>query len=194
MLISESVDVSPRAVDYPGTPGLYSPAMVEGWREVVSAVRRASASPPPFFCQLFHAGRISHGSFREDGSPGVAPSAIAAGLQIYTPTGMQDAAVPEALTEEGIQETLTEYVDGARAAIEAGFDGVEINGGDGYLVHQFLSDGTNQRTDGYGGSAENRMRFLLEVVDAVSDAIGSTRVAVRVSPVNTTNNTTTSDA
>lgn len=193
LLVSEAVDISPAAIGYPGTPGLYSPEMVAGWKQVVAAVRAAQPGPAPFFCQLFHTGRVSHGSLREDGSPGVAPSAIAAGVDLYTPVGLEAAAVPTALDEAGIAATVADYVAAAKGAMEAGFDGVEINGGNGYLVHQFLSDGTNQRTDAYGGSPQERLRFVLEVVDALIDAIGADKVALRVSPRNTTNNVSESD-
>jgi len=193
LLISEACDVSPAAIGYPGTPGIYTPEMVRGWKAVVAAVRGAQPAPAPFFCQLFHTGRVSHGSLRADGSPGVAPSAIAAGVDLYTPVGLEAAAMPTALTAEGIADTVADYVAAAHAAIDAGFDGVEINGGNGYLVHQFLSDGTNHRTDAYGGSVENRLRFVLEVIDAVGEAIGFDRVALRVSPKNTTNNVHESD-
>jgi N-ethylmaleimide reductase len=193
LLITEACDVSPAAIGYPGTPGLYSAEMVAGWSQVVGAVRRAQATPGPFFCQLFHSGRVSHGSLRADGSPGVGPSAIAAGLDLYTPVGLVPAAVPTALDATGIAQTVADYVAAAKGAIEAGFDGVEINGGNGYLIHQFLSDGSNQRSDTYGGSIDNRLRFALEVVDAVAAAVGAGRVGLRVSPVNGINGVEESD-
>jgi N-ethylmaleimide reductase len=184
LMITESVDVSPGAVGYPGTPGLYTRAQVEGFRQLVAHVRAARPQPGPFFCQLFHTGRVSHVSFQPDGAAPVAPSAIAADAQLYTSEGMQPASMPRALDPGEIAEVVREYVRAARGAIEAGFDGVEINAGNGYLIDQFLNDGTNQRTDRYGGSVENRIRFLSEIVDAVGAAVGSARVAVRVSPIN----------
>lgn len=193
LLVSESVDVSPAAIGYPGTPGLYAPEMVAGWKQVVASVRAAQPVPAPFFCQLFHTGRVSHVSFREDRSPGVAPSAITAPVQLYTFGGLQDASEPVVLTVAGIAETIEDYVTCAKGAIEAGFDGVEVNGGNGYLVHQFLADGTNQRTDAYGGSAENRVRFVVELIDALIDAVGAERVALRVSPRHTSNGVSDSD-
>ena len=193
LLISEAVDVSPRAIGYPGTPGLYTDAMVQGWTEVVAAARAAQPEPAPFFAQLFHTGRVSHVSLREDRTPGVAPSAIAAKMQLYTSGGMVDASVPEALTEDGIRETIASFVAAAKGAIAAGFDGVEVNGGNGYLVHQFLSDGANQRTDGYGGSPEARIRFATELVDALIASVGADKVALRISPTNDTNDVTESN-
>ena len=193
LLISESVDVSPEAIGYPGTPGLYSAEMVAGWKQVVDAVRDAQDEPAPFFCQLFHTGRVSHTSLRADGTPGHAPSAIQADVQLYTPVGMVQASVPKAMTGEDITRTIGHYVAAAEGAVAAGFDGVELNAGNGYLLHQFLADGTNQRTDGYGGSVDGRLRFVLEVIDAVSEAIGPDKVAVRVSPVYTTNGVSDSD-
>ena len=193
LLVTESIDVSPQAIGYPGTPGLYTTDMVEGWRGVVQAVRAAQPTAAPFFAQLFHTGRVSHTSLRPDGSAPVAPSPIPAGLQLYTPSGMQDASPPRALETDEIASVVGAYVAAARGAVEAGFDGVEINAGNGYLVEQFLRDGTNQRTDRYGGSVPNRLRFLVELVDALSDAIGSECVAVRVSPGNATNHCTDSD-
>ena len=194
LLVSESADVSPRAIGYPGTPGLYRRDQIEGWKRVVAAVREAQVAPAPFFCQLFHTGRVSHRSLKPDGSSPVAPSAVATKeVQLYTPEGMVPCSPPLAMSAMQIQETIQEYVQAAKGAIEAGFDGVEVNGGNGYLVDQFLRDATNRRTDGYGGDASRRVRFLVDLVDALSGAIGASRVAVRVSPMNPTNEVSDSD-
>ena len=191
LLISESVDVSPGAIGYPGTPGIYTEEQKEGWSTLVQAVKLTTGTP--FFCQLFHTGRVSHPSVRPDGSKPVAPSAIAADIQLYTPDGMQPAAEPEALSAEGIAEVVAEYVAAGEAAIDAGFDGVEVNAGNGYLIDQFLRDGSNTRTDAYGGDVEGRMRLLMDVVDGLCEAVGANRVGVRISPFNTTNGVSESD-
>lgn len=193
LLVSESVDVAPGAIGYPGTPGFYNDAQEAGWREVVAAVRDAQEQRSPFFCQLFHTGRISHVSLREGGAPPYAPSAIQAEVDLYTPAGMQRASMPHALTTEEVSDVVAEYVAAARRAVEAGFDGVEINAGNGYLVDQFLRDKTNKRTDRYGGTPARRAQFLLDIVDALSEAIGSHRIAVRISPLNKTNDIDDSD-
>ena len=192
LLISESIDVSPGAIGYPGTPGLYSDAQEKGWREVVGAVREAQTERAPFFCQLFHTGRISHESLR-GGAPPYAPSAVRAEVDLYTPLGMQQASTPHALTTDEVEGVVAEYVAAARRAMEAGFDGIEINAGNGYLIDQFLRDKTNKRTDRYGGTAAKRTQFLLDIVDALSDIIGGNKVAVRISPVNATNDISDSD-
>jgi N-ethylmaleimide reductase len=193
LLVTESIDVAPEAIGYPGTPGLYTPAMVSGWAAVVDAVRQAQPVRAPFFAQLFHTGRVSHPSFRADRSPGVAPSAIAADVQLYTFEGLVPAAVPTELTHAGIRTTIDHYVTAALGALQAGFDGVEINAGNGYLVHQFLADGTNHRLDPYGGTTANRVRFAVELVEAVAGAVGASRVGLRISPRHTTNGVSDSD-
>lgn len=193
LLVSESIDVSERAIGYPGTPGLYRDDQVLGWTALVRVVRLAQPAPAPFFAQLFHTGRVGHPAGRPDGSLPIGPSPIAAAVQLYTAEGMKDAAVPEAMSQQVIDETVAEYASAAAKAIEAGFDGVEINAGNGYLVDQFLRDGSNQRTDGYGGSIANRARFLLEITAAVSKAIGPERVGVRISPYNKSNGVDDSD-
>ncbi|MBX2804245.1 MAG: alkene reductase [Myxococcales bacterium] len=187
LIVTEAVDVSPRAVGYPGTPGWYTDEMKAGWKKLVAEVRSAQVAPAPIFSQLFHTGRVSHTSFQPEGGAPLSPSSDAAPVQLYTAEGMQAASPPEALTKEGIAEVVAEYVAAARAAFDAGFDGIEINGGNGYLVDQFLKAGCNQRTDEYGGGPDDRIRFLVELVDAISLAIGPSHVAVRVSPVNPTN-------
>ncbi len=193
LMVSEATDISPRAVGYPGTPGWYTDEQKAGWKMVVEKVRAAQSAPAPFFNQLFHTGRVSHTKFQPNGDPPQAPSAIASGVELFTGAGMEAASTPAALTKDGIASVIADYVAAGKAAIEAGFDGVEINGGNGYLIDQFLRDGTNKRDDEYGGDAKNRIRFLLEVTDTLIAALGDGKVAVRVSPVNTTNNVSESD-
>lgn len=193
LMVTESVDVSPRAIGYPGTPGIYRPDQVDGWKQVVTAVRDAQPAPAPFFLQLFHTGRVSHVSLRPDSSPPLAPSAVRCKVELFTPQGMQPASEPHPLSTAEIATVVDEYVAAAQRAVEAGFDGVEVNAGNGYLIDQFLRDGTNRRTDGYGGSPKHRARLLVEIVDALGSAVGRERVAVRVSPVNETNDVTESD-
>jgi N-ethylmaleimide reductase len=166
------------------TPGLHWPEQVEAWRRVTGAVHDRGGR---IFVQLMHAGRIGHPSLYPDGALPLAPSTIASGCQMFTPGGMLDHPTPRAMTLEDIGHTVEAFVRAARNAMEAGFDGVELHGASGYLIHQFLSDNTNVRTDAYGGSIENRIRFAVEVVRAVGDAIGPDRTGLRISPAITYN-------
>jgi N-ethylmaleimide reductase len=184
LIITEATQISPEGVGYPNTPGIHSAAQVQGWRHVTEAVH---AQGGRIFLQLWHVGRISHPSLQPEGQLPVAPSAIAASGNAMTLAGPQPFVVPRALTLPEISVIVQQYADGARRAIEAGFDGVEIHGANGYLIEQFLLDGTNQRSDEYGGSIENRARFLLEVTAAVVAAIGASAVGVRLSPRGTFN-------
>lgn len=192
LMITEATDVSPQAVGYPGTPGWYTDEQKAGWKTLVEKVKTARKGAP-LFNQLFHAGRVSHTSFQPNGASPQAPSAIAADVQLYTAEGMQAASEPEALSKEEIASVVNDYVAAGKAAITAGFDGVEVNAGNGYLVDQFFRDGTNQRDDDYGGSASNRIRFAVEIVDALVAALGADKVALRISPMNTTNGVSDSD-
>jgi N-ethylmaleimide reductase len=144
------------------------------------------------FLQLWHVGRISHPAFHNGELP-VAPSAIKPAGSIYTPEGMKEFVTPHALTIDEIANVVQDYVNGAKNAIEAGFDGVEIHGANGYLIDQFLRDGTNHRDDAYGGSIENRARFLLEIVEGICAAIGSDKTGVRLAPSGTFNDMKDSD-
>jgi N-ethylmaleimide reductase len=178
LIITEATQVAPGAQGYISTPGIHSPEQVAGWKAVTDAVHAAGGL---IFMQLWHVGRISHPDFRNGELP-VAPSAIAPrGLQTYTPGGMKDIPTPRALETSEIAGIVEEFRQAAANAKAAGFDGVEVHGANGYLLDQFLQDGTNQRTDQYGGSVENRARLLLEVVDAVKD-VWDERVGVRLSP------------
>ena len=177
-------------------PGLYLDARhpqrraVQGWRCVTGAVHVAGGR---IVLQLWHVGRISHQSFQPGGALPVAPSAIRPNGQAYTAKGFEPIPTPRALDIAEIPGIVAQYAQGARNAMAAGFDGVEVHGANGYLIDQFLRDGTNKRTDAYGGSIENRMRFLLEVVDAVIAVVGAERTGLRISPQNGQNDIADSD-
>jgi N-ethylmaleimide reductase len=182
LLITEGSPISPRGVGYPHTPGIYTEAQVAGWRVVTDAVHARGGR---IFVQLWHVGRVSHPSLQPDGGLPVSASAIApAGdSRIRTADGTPAPFVaPRALELEEIPGVVREFAEAARRAIDAGFDGVELHGANGYLIDQFLRDGTNLRTDAYGGPIAHRARFLLEVAEATAAAIGGDRVGVRLSP------------
>lgn len=183
LIISEGTPVSPVGKGYMATPGIYSDAQVEGWKPITAAVHEAGSK---ILAQIWHVGRVSHPLLTGGVQP-VAPSAIAAKGVVHTREGKFDMALPRALSVEEIAEVVQQYRRGAANAIRAGFDGVEIHGANGYLVDQFLRDGANQRDDAYGGSVQNRVRFALEVVDAVVAEIGAGRVGIRLSPVTPSN-------
>ena len=179
LLIAEATSVSPRGFGYPNTPGIYSKAQIEGWRLVTNAVHAAGGR---IFLQLWHVGRISHPSYQPDGDLPVAPSAIKPAGQVFTGEAMADYVTPRALELSEIPGIIQEYIHGAQCAKEAGFDGVEIHNANGYLLDQFLRDGTNKRSDSYGGSIANRARLTLEVTEAVVGVWGADRVGIRFSP------------
>jgi N-ethylmaleimide reductase len=181
LIVSEGIQPSPVARGYPATPGLYSPEQVRAWRPVTEAVHAAGGT---VFAQLMHAGRIGHPSLLPDGLSPVAPSAIAANAQVFTPQGPKPCVQPRELGEEEITATIGDFAAAARNAMAAGFDGVELHGANGFLIHQFLSPHANSRTDGWGGPAANRIRFATEVTKAVAGAIGADRVGVQFSPGN----------
>jgi N-ethylmaleimide reductase len=179
LIITEATQAGPDGQGYINTPGVHSDAQVAGWKKVTDAVH---AKGGYIFMQLWHVGRISHPDFRNGELP-VAPSAIAPrGVSTYTPDGMKPIPAPRALETSEIAGIVDEFRQGARNAKAAGFDGIEIHGANGYLLDQFLEDGTNQRTDQYGGSIENRERLLLEVVKAVTEVYPIEVVGVRLSP------------
>jgi len=186
LIITEASQISPMGVGYLYTPGIYNDAQIEGWEKVTTAVHEKGGL---IYLQLWHVGRVSHSSFLNGKLP-VAPSAVKIDGKHYTPEGMQPFEPPRALELHEIKEIVKEYAQAAKNAIKAGFDGVEIHGANGYLIDQFIKDGTNKRTDEYGGSIENRSRFLFEVVSAVCDAIGCERTALRLSPSGTFNSMT----
>ncbi|ELQ07104.1 putative oxidoreductase [Pseudomonas fluorescens BRIP34879] len=185
-MVSEGTQIEPRGQGYAWTPGIYSPAQIEGWRKVTNAVH---AEGGVIFAQLWHVGRVSHNALQPDGAAPVAPSAIQAEQAkafIATGPGTGDLVqppVPRALNLLEIDELVGQYAQAARNALDAGFDGVEIHSANGYLVNQFISAHSNQRDDQYGGSLNNRLRFLREVVEAVSQVVGPERLGVRFSPL-----------
>ncbi|HEU4883637.1 MAG TPA: alkene reductase [Longimicrobium sp.] len=190
LIVSEGSQVSPQGVGYPDTPGIHTDAQVEGWRRVTDAVH---AKGGRIFLQLWHVGRVSHPSLQPGGALPVAPSAIGAPGELYTGQGMKPFVTPHALETDEIAGVVQQFADGARRAFLAGFDGVELHGANGYLIDQFLRDGTNHRTDRYGGSVENRVRFLEEVTAAVVEVWGGERVGVRLSPMGLVNGMSDTD-
>jgi N-ethylmaleimide reductase len=178
LMVTEGTQVSPQGVGYIRTPGIHSPAQVAGWRQVTNAVHRAGGT---IFAQLWHVGRISHPDFH-DGALPVAPSAIAADGEVFTTRGRTKMVTPRALEADELPGIVDQFKKGAENALAAGFDGVELHGANGYLLDQFLRDGTNHRTDAYGGSIRNRARFPLEVTEAVAGVWGAERVGYKISP------------
>jgi N-ethylmaleimide reductase len=181
LIVSEATQVSPQGVGYPGTPGIHNAAQAAGWKLVTDAVHGAGGR---IFLQLWHVGRISHPSLQPGGALPVAPSAIAPTGQAWTTNGMEAFVTPRALETSEIPGIVEDFRRGAAYARDAGFDGVELHGANGYLIDQFLRDSTNKRTDRYGGSASNRARFLIEVTQALIGEWGGERVGVRLSPTN----------
>lgn len=190
LIVTESVPVSAAAVGYPFTPGIHTDAQAAGWLRVTNAVHSAGGR---IFVQLQHCGRISHPSLQHDGATPVAPSALRPSGQAVTYAGMQDFVTPRALEGHEIPGIVAQFRHAAETARRAGFDGVEIHGANGYIIDQFLRDGSNHRTDAYGGSAPNRMRLLNEVLDAVTAVWPSRRVGVRLTPENSFNSMSDSD-
>jgi N-ethylmaleimide reductase len=178
LIVSEGTQISPQGVGYIRTPGIHSAAQIAGWTAVTDAVHRAGGK---IFLQLWHAGRISHPDFHGGELP-VAPSAIAAEGEVFTEKGLQPMMAPRALELAELPGVVDQFRRGAENAKAAGFDGVELHGANGYLLDQFIRSGTNQRTDAYGGSVENRARLPLEVTRAVIDVWGADRVGYRISP------------
>jgi N-ethylmaleimide reductase len=181
LIVTEATQVSPQGVGYPGTPGIHSVEQVAGWKLVTDAVHGAGGR---IFLQLWHVGRISHPLLQPGGALPVAPSAIAPAGQAWTTNGMEAFVTPRALETSEIPGIVEDFRRGAANARDAGFDGVELHGANGYLIDQFLRDSTNKRSDHYGGSALNRARFLIEVTQALIGEWGGERVGVRLSPTN----------
>ena len=180
LIISEGTSPSANGIGYARIPGIYSAAQIAGWSKVTAAVHGQGAK---MFMQIMHCGRIGHPLNVPAGGQILAPSALAADGEMWTDSsGMQPNAMPTAMTEAQIKSTVAEYAQGAKNALDAGFDGVELHAANGYLLEQFIRPTSNQRTDAYGGSIENRARFVLEVVDAVVKAVGKDKVGIRLSP------------
>ena len=179
LIITEATNVSPMARGYVRTPGVYTPEQVESWRPVAEAVHARGGK---IFMQLFHTGRIALPDFLPGGARPVAPSAVRAKGQNYTDEGMKEFVTPRELTREEIRQTVGDFAAAAANAVAAGFDGVELHAASGYLVQQFLTTNANLRADEYGGSVENRARFLFEALDAMAGAVGAGRVGVKFSP------------
>ncbi|WP_329036172.1 alkene reductase [Streptomyces sp. NBC_00178] len=181
LLITEGIQPSAVGQGYPATPGLHSAEQVASWRKVTDSVHAAGGR---IFAQIMHAGRIGHPVLLPDGLTPVGPSPVTAPGQLHTQHGPKDFVEPHELTGAEIRATIGDFVTASRNAIEAGFDGVELHGANGYLIHQFLAPNTNLRTDEWGGSEEARLRFAVEVVKAVAAEIGAGRTALRISPGN----------
>ncbi|GAB4000135.1 alkene reductase [Spirosoma daeguense] len=180
LIISEGTSPSPNGLGYARIPGIYSAQQIEGWKLVTEAVHQRNGK---IFVQLMHTGRIAHSANTPEGAEIVAPSSVAAAGEIWTDSiGMQAHATPREMTTADVQHAIKEFVQAASNAVEAGFDGIELHGANGYLIEQFLSARSNQRTDEYGGSVENRARFLLDIIAGSIDAIGADKVGVRLSP------------
>jgi N-ethylmaleimide reductase len=179
LIITEATNISPMAKGYVRTPGIYTDAQIESWRSVTSSVHARGGK---IFMQIFHTGRIALPDFLPGNAQPVAPSAVRANGKNYTDEGMKEFVTPREITREEIAQTVKDFATATRNAITAGFDGVELHSASGYLVQQFLTSNVNLRTDEYGGSIENRTRFLFAVLDAMAEAIGSQRVGVKFSP------------
>lgn len=180
LIITEGTAPSPNGLGYPRIPGIFSAAQVEGWKRVTKEVHAKGAK---MFVQLMHTGRVTHPLNLPAGARVVAPSAVAAAGEMVTDAeGLKPLPVPVAMTDADIRMTIDEFVQSSKNAMTAGFDGVELHGANGYLLEQFIRPNSNRRTDNYGGSIENRARFVLEVAQAVTAAIGADKVGIRLSP------------
>lgn len=179
LIISEATVISEQGIGWTGSPGIYNDEQMQGWKQVVDAVHAAGGT---MFLQLWHCGRASHSSFHNGALPVSASAVKLNGEHILTPKGNEPYETPEPLSVEGIKETVNDYKNAARRAMQAGFDGVEIHSANGYLIDQFLQSKTNERTDDYGGSIPNRYRFLDEVLQAVMTEVSVDRIGVRLAP------------
>jgi N-ethylmaleimide reductase len=190
LIITEATPISEMGHGYPATPGIHTDAQVQGWKKVVDAVH---AKGGKIVLQLWHVGRISHPSLLPNNALPVAPSAIKPAGKAFTYQGLQDFVTPRALETDELPGIVADYAAATKNALAAGFDGVEIHAANGYLLDQFLRDGTNKRTDRYGGDLQNRSRLLVEVTQAVVAVAGADRVGVRISPLNPFNDISDSD-
>ncbi|PZQ46484.1 MAG: alkene reductase [Micavibrio aeruginosavorus] len=190
LIISEATAISEQGYGWYGAPAIYTDTHVAAWKKVTDAVHKHGGK---IVLQLWHMGRLSHPSLQKDGALPVAPSAIKPDGHTRDSTGKKDYVVPRALDVAELPGIVADYVAAARRAIDAGFDGVEIHGANGYLIDQFIRDGANQRSDEYGGSIENRLRFMKEVVAAVTAEVGAGKTGIRISPTNPNGGTKDSD-
>jgi N-ethylmaleimide reductase len=181
LIVAESTAISAQGLGWRDSPGIYTPAMVAGWRRVTDAVHRDGGH---IFLQLWHCGRCTHPDWRPDGSHPVGPSAIQSIGTMMTKNGRQQHAMPRALEMDELPGIVAQYTEATANALIAGFDGVEVHAGNGYLIDQFLQDASNRRADRYGGSIENRCRLLWEVLDAAVGVAGADRVGIHISPTN----------
>ncbi len=180
LIVTEGTSPSPNGLGYPRIPGIFSQEQVAGWKKVTDAVHARGAK---IFIQLMHTGRIGHALNLPKGAEVLAPSAIAAAGELYTDAeGMKAFPTPKAMSEADVKHAIDEFTQGAKNAVAAGFDGIELHAANGYLLEQFIRPNSNKRTDKYGGSIENRARFVLEVADAAIAAIGKDKVGIRFSP------------
>jgi N-ethylmaleimide reductase len=192
LIITEGTSPSPNGLGYPRIPGVFSAEQVAGWKRVTAAVHPLGAK---MFMQLMHCGRIAHPLNLPAGARVLGPSAVAAAGEMYTDAeGMKPHPTPQAMSVADIKATIEEYAQAAKNAVAAGFDGIELHGANGYLLEQFIRPNSNQRTDAYGGTIENRARFVLEVADAAIKAVGKDKVAIRLSPFGVFNDMPVYDA
>ena len=190
LLITEASQISQQGQGYQDTPGIFSPAQIEGWRQVTD---RVHAEGGRIFVQLWHVGRVSHVSLQPGGAAPVAPSAIRANTKTFVGGKFTEVSEPRALALDELPGIVDDFRRAAANARQAGFDGVEIHGANGYLLDQFAKDGANKRTDAYGGAIENRARLMLEVAEAVAKEIGGDRTGIRLSPVTPANDVSDSN-
>lgn len=178
LIIAEASQISKRGIGYINTPGIYTEAQVKGWKTVTDNVHKNGGK---IFLQIWHVGRISHTDFH-DGLPPLAPSAITAKAMVFTAEGMKETSLPAEMSKEDISETVKDFRVAARNAIQAGFDGVEIHASNGYLIHQFFNNTSNRRIDEYGGSHENKTRFLFEVLEGIKNEVPENKIGIRLHP------------
>ncbi|MAR56197.1 MAG: alkene reductase [Rickettsiales bacterium] len=190
LIIAEATQINPEGKGYIRTPGIYDDAQVKQWKKITDVVHTKKGR---IFLQLWHVGRISHTSFQPDGKQPLAPSAIRADVDAFTNDGKEPCSEPRAMTQDDITRTVADYKKAAQLAKDAGFDGVEVHAANGYLINQFLSDGSNHRDDAYGGNDEARAKFLFDVMDAVLSVWDSNCVGIRLSPTGTFNDVSQSD-
>ena len=190
LIITEATQISEQAIGWAGTPGIHTTEQVKGWQKITDAVHKEGGQ---IFLQLWHTGRASHPDYQPNGATPISASAVKQAGEIHVPTGKKPYVTPRPLEIEEIPGIIQQYVDATKRAQEAGFDGVEIHAANGYLIDQFLRDCTNKRTDAYGGSIENRIRFMLEVTEAVVKVWSADKVGIRLSPTNPFNDMRDSD-